>query len=107
MQDCAPVVQEGYENNVLRHTSMEKGNYDEAIKEEGLIKFEGWYDTPTVQHCHMENHICYAYIEGGRIVIVTSTQIPHIVRRVVGQALGIPWGKVRVIKPYTNRYAPI
>ena len=100
MQDGAPVVQEGYENNVLRHTSMEKGNYDEAIKEEGLIKFEGWYDTPTVQHCHMENHICYAYIEGGRIVIVTSTQIPHIVRRVVGQALGIPWGKVRVIKPY-------
>ena len=32
--------------------------------------------------------------------VVSSTQIPHIVRRVVGQALGIPWGKVRVIKPY-------
>ncbi|MBQ6692510.1 MAG: molybdopterin-dependent oxidoreductase, partial [Clostridia bacterium] len=27
-------------------------------------------------------------------------QIPHIVRRIVGQALGIPWGKVRIIKPY-------
>ena len=48
----------------------------------------------------MENHICYAYEEGGRIVVVSSTQIPHIVRRVVGQALGIPWGKVRIIKPY-------
>ena len=35
-----------------------------------------------------------------RDVVVTSTQIPHIVRRVVGQALGIPWGKVRIIKPY-------
>lgn len=32
--------------------------------------------------------------------MVTSTQIPHIVRRVIGQALGIPWGNVRVIKPY-------
>ena len=31
---------------------------------------------------------------------MTSTQIPHIVRRVIGQALGIPWGNVRVIKPY-------
>ena len=26
--------------------------------------------------------------------------IPHIVRRIVGQALGIPWGDVRIIKPY-------
>ena len=39
-------------------------------------------------------------MENGRIVVVSSTQIPHIVRRVVGQALGIPWGKVRIIKPY-------
>ena len=33
------------------------------------------------------------------IVIVSSTQIPHICRRVVGQALGIPWSSIRVIKP--------
>ena len=32
--------------------------------------------------------------------MVASTQIPHIVRRIVGQALGIPWGDVRIIKPY-------
>ena len=100
MQDGAPQIHEEYKNNILAHTQMKKGNYDEAAKEEGLIKFEGWYDTPTVQHCHMENHICYAYEEAGRIVVVSSTQIPHIVRRVVGQALGIPWGKVRIIKPY-------
>jgi xanthine dehydrogenase molybdenum-binding subunit len=39
-------------------------------------------------------------MEGGRITVVSSTQIPHIVRRVVGQALGIPWAQVRIIKPY-------
>ncbi len=100
MKDGAPVVQEAYKNNILNHTSLKKGNYEEAIKEEGLIKFEGWYDTPTVQHCHMENHICFAYEESGKIVVVSSTQIPHIVRRIVGQALGIPWGRVRIIKPY-------
>ena len=100
MKDGAPVVQEAYKNNILNHTSLNKGNYEEAIKEEGLIKFEGWYDTPTVQHCHMENHICFAYEESGKIVVVSSTQIPHIVRRIVGQALGIPWGRVRIIKPY-------
>ena len=34
------------------------------------------------------------------MVVTSSTQIPHIVRRVVGQALGRPWGDIRVIKPY-------
>ena len=100
MKDGAPLVHDEYKNNILAHTSMKKGDYEEAIKEDGLIKFEGWYDTPTVQHCHMENFICFAYEEAGRIVVVSSTQIPHIVRRIVGQALGIPGGKVRIIKPY-------
>lgn len=100
MEDTAPQIHEEYPNNILKHTTIRNGNYEEARKEPGLIKVEGWYDTPTVQHCHIENFICYAYMEQGRIVVVSSTQIPHICRRVVGQALGIPWGKVRVIKPY-------
>lgn len=100
MEDTAPQIHEEFPNNILKHTTIRNGNYEEARKEPGLIKVEGWYDTPTVQHCHIENFICYAYMEQGRIVVVSSTQIPHICRRVVGQALGIPWGKVRVIKPY-------
>lgn len=96
----APQIHETAPGNVLKHTEIRKGNYAEVIQEPGLIKVEGWYDTPTVQHCHIENHGCYAYEEGGRVVVVSSTQIPHIIRRVVGQALGRPWGDVRIIKPY-------
>ena len=100
MEPGAPQLHEEYPDNILAHTQIRNGNYEEAIKEPGLIKVEGWYDTPTVQHCHIENHICTAYMEAGRITVTSSTQIPHIVRRVCGQALGIPWGKVRIIKPY-------
>ena len=100
MGNDAPQIHEEFPNNILRHTQMQSGNFDEAVKEAGLLRFEGWYDTPTVQHCHIENHVCYAYKESGKIVVVSSTQIPHIVRRIVGQALGIPWGNVRIIKPY-------
>lgn len=100
MKDGAPQLHQNYPNNILKHTTIRKGNYEEAIKEPGLTKVEGWYETPTVQHCHIENFICYAEMEGDRITVVASTQIPHIVRRVVGQALGIEWGKIRVIKPY-------
>ncbi|MDO4620174.1 MAG: xanthine dehydrogenase molybdenum-binding subunit XdhA [Lachnospiraceae bacterium] len=100
MKDGAPLLHKKFPNNILKHTSSSQGNYEEAIKEPGLIRVEGWYDTPTVQHCHIENAVCFAYQENEKTVVVASTQIPHIVRRVIGQALGIPWGDVRVIKPY-------
>lgn len=100
MEDGSPQLHEDYPHNILAHTSIRNGDYEAAIKEPGLTKVEGWYQTPTVQHCHIENFICCAYMEQGRMVVVSSTQIPHICRRVVGQALGIPWGQVRIVKPY-------
>ncbi len=100
MKDGAPQLHDRFKNNILAHTGYEVGNFEEAIQEPGLVKIEGWYDTPIVQHCHIENHICYAEEQFGKLVIVSSTQIPHIVRRICGQALGLPWGSVRLIKPY-------
>ena len=100
MQPGAPVVHDAYPDNVLKHTHGQSGDWEEAVSEPGLLCLDKWYETVPVQHCHIENPICYAYMEQGRVVVVTSTQIPHIVRRVVGQALGLPWGKVRIIKPY-------
>ncbi len=100
MAPDAPQLHENYPGNVLGHTQIRNGTYETVSQEPGLIKVEGWYDTPTVQHCHIENHICTAHMEGGRIVVTSSTQIPHIIRRVCGQALGLPWGKIRIIKPY-------
>ncbi|MHC1748387.1 MAG: xanthine dehydrogenase subunit XdhA [Cellulosilyticaceae bacterium] len=100
MQEGSPAIHEECPNNILKHTSFEIGNYDEAMQEQGLVLLEKEYESQVVQHCHIEPPISYAYGESDRITVVSSTQIPHIVRRVVGQALGIPWGKIRVIKPY-------
>ena len=102
MKDGAPLIHKEYPNNILKHTQIRKGDYEKAIQEPGLIKVEGWYETPTVQHCHIENFICFAEMQGDRICVTSSTQIPHIVRRIVGQALGIDWGRVRIVKPYVG-----
>ncbi len=102
MKEGAPQLHENFPGNILAHTSLNTGNYEEAIKEKGLVKVEGWYETQPVQHCHIENFGCFAYGEGERTVIYSSTQIPHICRRIVGQALGMDWGKFRVIKPYVG-----
>lgn len=92
-------VHEEKPDNILARSEYEIGSVDQAFADCD-VTVEGAYTTSMVQHCHIEPPVSFAYMEKGRIVVVTSTQIPHIVRRVIGQALGIPWGRVRVIKPY-------
>ena len=99
MQGSNPPIHFDKKDNVLARSNYMVGDVEKGMKESETI-VRGTYKTPIVQHCHIENPISYAYMEKGRVVVVTSTQIPHIVRRVIGQALGIPWGRVRVIKPY-------
>lgn len=96
----AMTIHEEKPNNIVVQSSYEMGNFDEAIKEKGLTKIEGDYDTPIVQHCHIEKATSFAYMEDGKIVVVAATQIPHIVRRVCSQALGVGYGDIRIIKPY-------
>ena len=94
-----PPVHEEKKDNILVSSNYSIGDVDRGLEQSATVVKRS-YKTPIVQHCHIENPISYAYMENGRIVVVSSTQIPHIVRRVIGQALGIPWGKIRVIKPY-------
>ena len=100
MEDGAAQIHEDKPRNICGESHSGFGDYEETIREPGLLCFDNWYHTPVVQHCHLENHICYAYEEAGKMVVYSSTQIPHIIRRVVGQALGVGWGKVRIVKPY-------
>lgn len=100
IQPGAPVIHEEKPDNVLGSTCEEIGDTEEDFRKADHV-FEGVYETSIVQHCHMEIQTAYSYVDtDGRIVIVSSTQIPQIVRRIAGQALGISWGKIRVIKPY-------
>ncbi|MEJ2642760.1 MAG: molybdopterin-dependent oxidoreductase, partial [Desulfosarcinaceae bacterium] len=87
--------------NRIGESGYVTGKELKAVLAEAPVRIEGHYRTRITQHCHIENHIALAYMDDlDRITIVTSTQIPHIARRIVGQALGLPWGRIRVIKPY-------
>ena len=107
MAEGAPVIHEEHPDNVLARsdlrTPMPESDFktvEDVLACPAYHQFRGHYETQQVQHCHLEPPISHAWMEGGRIVVVTSTQIPHIVRRVIGQALGVGWGSIRVIKPY-------
>jgi len=87
--------------NIVKEHSFTAGGDRQQTKEACDHLVNGRFQTQIMQHCHLENHTAYAYMDDlDKIVIVSSTQIPHIVRRVVGEALGLPLGQIRVIKPY-------
>jgi xanthine dehydrogenase molybdenum-binding subunit len=93
-------IHKGTKNIVKSHSFVAGGSLEE-VKAECDHLLEGRYKTQIVQHCHLENHTAYAYMDDTeRIVIVSSTQIPHIVRRIVAEALDMDIGHLRVVKPY-------
>ena len=107
MAEGFPPIHEEHPDNVLARmdlrTPIRGGEFEtveDVLSSPKFRQFQGHYETQQVQHCHIENPVSFAYMEAGRITVVTSTQIPHIVRRVIGQALGIGWGSIRVVKPY-------
>lgn len=103
LADDAPILHPAVnpDSNLLaQHTLEVNGHLEDCLASADLV-IKGTYATPTMQHCHLENQTAYAYMDDlEHIVIVSSTQIPHICRRIVGQALGVPWSRIRVIKPY-------
>jgi xanthine dehydrogenase molybdenum-binding subunit len=96
----APELHHHTRNMVKEHSFTAGGDPEQARQEsDQLLKHT--FKTQVLQHCHLENHTAYAYMDDlEKIVIVSSTQIPHIVRRIVGEALSIPLGRIRVIKPH-------
>ncbi len=95
----APEIHTGT-GNIVGKMNYEFGNVEEGFSSADFI-VEEEIETQTVQHCAMENHISYAYVDGQeRLTVVSSTQIPHIARRIIGQALDKPVHEIRVIKPF-------
>ncbi len=111
-EGATPMHPEVRKDNVIVHSHMTMGpkgfTYEEGLRKaeeeygrENLILHEADYLTPRISHCHIELPVSWAYVDtNGKVTVVTSTQIPHIVRKSVATALGLPMGKVRVIKPY-------
>ncbi len=87
--------------NIVKEHAFTAGGDPEQARQESDHLLKGTFNTQVLQHCHLENHSAYAYMDDlDKIVIVSSTQIPHIARRIVGEALSLPLGRIRVIKPH-------
>ncbi len=65
---------------------------------EADVTVEREYETSQVQCTPREPHVAFTRVEGDRLVVHASTQVPWHVRRIVARVLGINESRVRVIK---------
>lgn len=87
------------ERNIVSTHNYEKGNVEEVLNQCDIVVEETYYTQAQAQ-AMMETYRAYNYLDHlGRLVVVSSTQIPFHVRRHLSRALNIPSSKIRVIKP--------
>ncbi len=85
--------------NMPAKVEADVGNFDEAY-ENSPNKIEHTFYTPYASHCALEPHAAVSYLDNrGRLVIISSTQVPFHVRRIVSRVAEIPISQIRVIKP--------
>lgn len=87
------------ENNVVATDIQVIGDIEEELSKCAVVA-EGVYYPQAQAHAMMETYRAFTYLDHlGRLVVVSSTQVPFHVRRHVARALELPTNKVRVIKP--------
>ena len=85
--------------NICSSDVFEVGNVEESLKNCDVV-LERTYNTKANSQAMMETFRTFTYIdEYGRLNVVSSTQVPFHVRRILSNALEIPKSKIRVVKP--------
>jgi putative selenate reductase molybdopterin-binding subunit len=83
--------------NIAASTCDGIGDVKRGFAEADVV-LEREYSATRVHCAPMEPHVVLTRMDGGRLVIHASTQVPWHLRRIVASAIGAPENRIRVIK---------
>ena len=83
--------------NLAASVSGGIGDVERGLADAEVV-LEREYETSQVQSTPLEPHVVFTRLEGERLIIHASTQVPWHIRRIVSRVLGISENLVRVIK---------
>ena len=85
--------------NIAIAYAMHVGDVDKVVQDAEVVLRRTYY-TQAQQHVALEPMVCATWLDlHGRLNVLTSTQTPWHVRRIMARALEMPVGEIRVNKP--------
>jgi len=87
------------EKNLAASFFCEDGDTDAEMAKSEIVVEDVFYTQAQAHYC-AETHTCYTYMDGyDRLNVISSTQVPHHIRRIISKALGFDSSRIRVHKP--------
>lgn len=84
-------------DNIAASVHGRIGDVEQGFAQADVV-IERTYESTQAQQCPTEPHVCYTYMDGDRLVVHASTQVPWHVRRQVARIVGMKQNKVHIIK---------
>ncbi len=83
--------------NLAASASGGTGDIEEGFRSADTV-IERTYSTSRVQCTPLEPHVVYTRMDGDRLIVHASTQVPWHLRRILARVLGMQENRIRVIK---------
>ena len=94
----APLIHDNCAGNVSYAPAFHWGNVEEGFAASDCLREDTFSTQPQI-HCSMEPHAALAKFAGGELTVWSTTQGPYALRKELALTLGLPEGKIRVVKP--------
>ena len=96
-EDCSGVFDKS--RNIAAHFVMDIGDVEKTLESCDFV-LRKTYHVDTQLHAALEPHNALTYFDSvGRLIVVSSTQVPFHCRRILSRILKKPIADIRVIKP--------
>jgi 4-hydroxybenzoyl-CoA reductase subunit alpha len=102
MTDGAPQLHGKFKNNVNTEIHHDFGDVEAAFEKSHYVREDTFIGNRAMQ-APLEPHAALAHWEReDKLVVWSSTQTPHYLQYQLHRVLGLPMGRVRVIKPHVG-----
>jgi 4-hydroxybenzoyl-CoA reductase alpha subunit len=102
VREGAPLLYDDRPGNLSSKAEWGYGDVEKGFQESDYVR-EETFNTQPVKHGMLETHACVGLWDGqGKITLWSCKQSPYIVWRQLGNGLGIPPSRIRIIQTYVG-----